>query len=169
MLHISGMGINQDILTRALKNTVRYLQNKIQFDKAPKMKAVEIADKVEELLRSGKYDFGRLNFANGDMVGHTAITEAVVTAVETVDKCVERLLGVIEEMGGIAIITADHGNADEMYTEKKGKKSPKTAHTLNPVPFIIFDPKYKGEYKIADLDKKGLSNVAANNIKSVGI
>jgi len=142
--------------------------DKIRFDKAPKMKAVEIADKTDELLKSGKFRFGRLNFANGDMVGHTAVPEAIITAVETVDSCVQRLLDVVKELDGIAIVTADHGNSDEMFTIKDGKKIPKTAHTLNPVPFVIVDPDYKGEYRMAKLENPGLSNVAATILNLLG-
>jgi len=144
--------------------------DKIQFDKAPKMKALEITDKVVELLDGKKFGFGRLNFANGDMVGHTAVVDAVVTAIETVDSCVARLLDDIKKLEGIAIVTADHGNCDEMFTvnKKTGKKEAKTAHTLNPVPFVIVDPGYKGEYKMRELEKRGLSNVASTILNLLG-
>jgi 2,3-bisphosphoglycerate-independent phosphoglycerate mutase len=142
--------------------------DKIQFNKAPAMKANEITDKTIELLKSGKYDFGRLNFANGDMVGHTAVPEAVISAVETVDSCVERLLDTVKELGGVAVVTADHGNSDEMYTEKNGERNMKTAHTLNPVPFVIYDPAYEGEYEMAKLDNPGLSNVAGTLLNLLG-
>jgi len=145
------------------------LSDRIEFDKAPKMKAVEIKDTVIELLKTGAYRFGRLNFPNGDMVGHTGIMEAAIIAVETVDRCVGELLTVVKDMGGIAVVTADHGNADEMFTiDKKGSKSVKTAHTLNPVPFIIYDPLYQGEYRMADIKEKGLSNVAATLLNLLG-
>jgi len=143
--------------------------DRIEFDKAPKMKAKEITDTVIDLLKSGDYRFGRLNFPNGDMVGHTGMMDATIIAVETVDKCVGELLAVIKEIGGIAVITSDHGNADEMFTiDKKGAKSVKTAHTLNPVPFIIYDPLYQGEYRMADIKEKGLSNVAATLLNLLG-
>ncbi len=142
--------------------------DKIAFDKAPKMKAYEITEKVIEYLKSGKYQFGRLNFANGDMVGHTGIVEAAVTAVETVDECVGKLLKVVEEMGGIAVVTADHGNADEMFTVSKGKKAVKTAHTLNPVPFYIYDPNFNGEYELADVPNAGLTNIAGTLFNLLG-
>jgi 2,3-bisphosphoglycerate-independent phosphoglycerate mutase len=143
--------------------------DRIEFDKAPKMKASEITQITKELLRTSNYKFGRLNFPNGDMVGHTGIMEAAIIAVETVDKCVGELLAVVKEMGGIAVVTADHGNADEMFTvDKKGNKSIKTAHTLNPVPFVIYDPLYKGEYKMAGLKEKGLSNIAATLLNLLG-
>jgi len=142
--------------------------DRIPFDQAPKMKAYEITDKAIELLRSNKYQFGRINFANGDMVGHTGDMEAAITAVQTVDECVGKLLKVVEELDGIALVTADHGNADEMFTVKNGIKTPKTSHTLNPVPFIIFDPNYNGEYKMANLSNPGLSNVAATILNFLG-
>jgi 2,3-bisphosphoglycerate-independent phosphoglycerate mutase len=143
--------------------------DRIEFDKAPQMKAKEITDAVIDLLKSGDYKFGRLNFPNGDMVGHTGVMEATIIAVETVDKCVGELLAVIKEIGGIAVVTSDHGNADEMFTiDKKGAKSVKTAHTLNPVPFIIYDPLYQGEYHMANIKEKGLSNIAATLLNLLG-
>ncbi|HOW34856.1 MAG TPA: 2,3-bisphosphoglycerate-independent phosphoglycerate mutase [Candidatus Omnitrophota bacterium] len=142
--------------------------DRIRFDQAPKMKALEIADKTTELLKSGKYKFGRLNFANGDMVGHTGVESAIITAVKTVDICVERLIKVVTELNGIIVISADHGNADEMFTVKDGKKIVKTAHTLNPVPFAIVDSGYSQEYVMASLEKRGLSNVAATLLNLLG-
>lgn len=143
--------------------------DRIEFDKAPRMKAKEITDAVMDLLRTGEYKFGRLNFPNGDMVGHTGVMEAAIIAVETVDKYVGDLLVLVKEMGGIAVITADHGNADEMFTiDKKGAKSVKTAHSLNPVPFVIYDPLYRGEYRMADIREKGLSNIAATLLNLLG-
>ncbi len=151
-----------------LEKYVELLSDKIPFDQAPKMKADEITEKTIELLKTNEFRFGRVNFANGDMVGHTGSMGATITAVETVDGCVGKLLDVIEDLGGIAIVTADHGNADEMFTVKNGIKTPKTAHTLNPVPFIIFDPNYNGEYKMADVKNAGLSNVASTILNLLG-
>jgi len=103
------------------------------------------------------------------MVGHTGVMEAAIVAVETVDACVGKLLNAIAELGGIAVITSDHGNADQMFTlDKKGAKSVKTAHTLNPVPFVIYDPLYQGEYRMADLPERGLSNIAATLLNLLG-
>ncbi|PKN16916.1 MAG: 2,3-bisphosphoglycerate-independent phosphoglycerate mutase [Deltaproteobacteria bacterium HGW-Deltaproteobacteria-6] len=153
----------------SLETYVEIPSDRIEFDKAPKMKAKEITDTVMDLLRTGKYKFGRLNFPNGDMVGHTGVMEAAIIAVETVDKCVGDLVVLIKEMEGIAVITADHGNADEMFTtDKKGTKSVKTAHSLNPVPFVIYDPLYQGEYRMADIREKGLSNIAATLLNLLG-
>ena len=103
------------------------------YDIQPEMSAYLVTDEVVERIRSGKYDVIILNYANCDMVGHTGVFEAAVKAVETVDACLGRMLAAIEEMGGRAFVTADHGNADRM-TDEEGK--PFTAHTTNPVPFI---------------------------------
>ncbi|MBF0571900.1 MAG: 2,3-bisphosphoglycerate-independent phosphoglycerate mutase [Candidatus Omnitrophica bacterium] len=151
-----------------LETYVEIPSDKIQFDKAPKMKAHEITDKTIELLQSGRYKFGRLNFANGDMVGHTGIPEAIIIAVETVDECVVKLLQTVRELNGIAVLLADHGNADEMFTVKNGKKQISTAHSLNPVPCAIVDSGYQGEYEMADLPVPGLANVAATLLNLLG-
>jgi 2,3-bisphosphoglycerate-independent phosphoglycerate mutase len=162
-------GNRSGYIDESLEKYVEIPSDRIEFDRAPQMKAKEITDTVIELLKKGDYKFGRLNFPNGDMVGHTGKTEAAIIAVETVDKCVGELLAVIKKVGGIAVVTADHGNADEMFTiDKKGAKSVKTAHTLNPVPFIIYDPQYQGEYRMADIKEKGLSNIAATLLNLLG-
>ncbi len=142
--------------------------DRIEFDKKPLMKAEEIMEWTDSALKSGKFRFGRLNLANGDMVGHTGNLEATIIAVEKVDACVGQILDVIKELGGIAIVTADHGNADEMWTEKKGVRSPKTSHTLNPVPFCIYDPNYNGEYDMSHIEHPGLANVAATVLNLLG-
>lgn len=162
-------GNRSGYIDESLEKYVEIPSDRIEFDRAPKMKAKEITDAAIGLLKSGEFRFGRLNFPNGDMVGHTGMTDAAVLAVETVDQCVGELLHLISEIGGIAVITADHGNADEMFTiDKKGVKSVKTAHSLNPVPFIIYDPLYRGEYRMADIKEKGLSNIAATLLNLLG-
>jgi 2,3-bisphosphoglycerate-independent phosphoglycerate mutase len=105
------------------------------YDLKPEMSAYEVTDKAVELIESGKYDVMILNFANCDMVGHTGILEATQQAVRTVDKCVQRVVDSILKIGGSAVITADHGNADEMIDPESG--GPFTAHTTNPVPCIL--------------------------------
>ena len=106
------------------------------YDLQPEMSAPEVTEKAIEAVRSGKYDVMILNFANCDMVGHTGVMEAAIKAVDTVDECLDRLVKVILEEGGMALITADHGNADRMADESG---EPFTAHTTNPVPCILVD------------------------------
>jgi 2,3-bisphosphoglycerate-independent phosphoglycerate mutase len=161
-------GNRSGYIDESLEKYFEIPSDKIEFDKAPKMKAYKITEKTIELLRSNKFRWGRVNYANGDMVGHTGNFDAAVIAVETVDECVGKLLKVINELEGIAIVTADHGNADEMFTIKNGKKEVKTSHTLNPVPFVIYDTKYKGEYKMAEVKNPGLTNVAATILNLLG-
>jgi len=120
------------------------------YDMQPEMSAYEVTDKLVDCIKSGKYDVIILNFANCDMVGHTGVFEAAKAAVEAVDKCVGRVTDAIAEMGGVAMITADHGNADKMY-EDDG--SPFTAHTTNPVPFCVigYPCKLRTGGKLADI------------------
>ena len=120
------------------------------YDMQPEMSAYEVTDKCCEAIRSGKYDMIILNFANCDMVGHTGVFNAAVAAVEAVDVCVGKVIDAISEMNGVAIITADHGNADKMF-EKDG--SPFTAHTTNPVPFCVvnYPCKLREGGKLADI------------------
>lgn len=106
------------------------------FDLMPEMSAPEVSEKLNEAVRSGKYDAIIVNFANCDMVGHTGIIPAAVKAVETVDDCVGSLAEAVKEMGGVLFVTADHGNADKMLDENG---EPFTAHTTNPVPFIVYN------------------------------
>jgi 2,3-bisphosphoglycerate-independent phosphoglycerate mutase len=108
------------------------------YDKQPQMSAPEVTDKVVAAIASGKFDLVVLNYANTDMVGHTGLIDAAVHAVETVDQCLGRLATAVEEAGGTLVITADHGNAEMMRDPETGE--PHTAHTLNPVPFIIVSP-----------------------------
>ena len=111
------------------------------YDLKPEMSAIEVTDKVVEAIKSGKYDFIILNYANCDMVGHTGVFPAVVKAVETVDTCVGRFVDAIREAGGEVCITADHGNADKMMDYDNNQ--PFTKHTTNPVPFIVVSDRVK--------------------------
>lgn len=144
-----------------LEKYVEIPSDKITFDLRPWMKAAEITDHVVEAVRSGKYKFIRLNYANGDMVGHTGVEAATRIAVETLDLCLGRLLSAVEKAGGVALITADHGNADCMWTKKNDVRSPMVAHTRNRVPFIVKDYSGRNSFSLTGLEKRGLSNVAA--------
>lgn len=134
------------------------------YDLQPEMSAYEVCDKAVEAIQSGKYDVVILNFANCDMVGHTGVFEAAVKAVKTVDECVGKVVEAILATGGKAIITADHGNADQMV-DTDGVQ-PFTAHTTNPVPFILVDP----EHKKAVLRKDGrLADLSPTLLKLMGL
>lgn len=161
-------GNNSGYVCESIEKYVEIPSDKIRFDQAPRMKADEITDTTIELLQSGKYKFGRLNYPNGDMVGHTGVVPAIIASVEAVDEGLIKILKVIRDLNGICVILADHGNADEMFTVKNGKRIVSTAHSLNPVPFIIVDPGYRGEYEIADLKERGLANVASTLINLLG-
>ena len=138
------------------------------FDEKPEMRAPEIAEKTIELLKSGLYDFGRINFPNGDMIGHTGNFNATVKSVEAADTQLSRLLETINELKGTAIVLADHGNADEMYVLKNGIKKTKTAHSLNSVPCAIVDPLFKNTYIMKSISPPGLSNIAATICNLLG-
>ena len=151
----------------------------VPFEQRPWMKCAEITDKLIECLKSGEYKYLRVNFPNGDMVGHTGSFLATECSMEALDLQLARILKVVDELHGAAIITADHGNADEMYEIDKKTKAPKagkdgsfkakTSHTLNPVPCIIYDnftaDKYSVKKDRADL---GLSSVAATTVNLLG-
>ena len=155
------------------------LSDVVPFEQRPWMKCAEITDKLIETAQSGEFRFMRVNFPNGDMVGHTGNYLATVCSVEALDLCLKRIITEIDKLGGVAIITADHGNADEMYEINKKTKSPatnedgsfkaKTSHTLNPVPCIIYDSKFADLYDVKeDKGEFGLSNVAATLVNLMG-
>lgn len=151
-----------------LETYIEIPSDNIEFNKTPGMKLREITDATIKLLRSGDYRFGRINFPNGDMVGHTGDLDATIEAVEVIEDCIGQLMRVIDDVGGVLIYTADHGNADIMYTEKNGVRSPKTSHTLSPVAFAIYDPAFAGEYSMDPPANAGLSNVAATTFNLLG-
>jgi len=152
--------------------------DKIPFDQAPAMKAREIAAETIKALRSGKYKFLRVNFANGDMVGHTGSLPAAVEAVKTVDAALGELIACIDELGGTIVVTADHGNCEQMYAVDKktgaplqgpgGTFEPLTSHTLNPVPFIIHGPDTQRYELNTDVKEPGLGNIAATLLALLG-
>ena len=140
----------------------------VSFDQRPWMKSAEITDDLIEVIKSGEYDFIRCNFPNGDMVGHTGSLDSTIIGVESVDLGLERLKKVCDECKVTMLITADHGNADEMVERnKKGELAVRTAHSLNPVPFIIYDT--ETEYEIIPSDKYGLANIAPTVAKMFGL
>ena len=143
------------------------------------MKCAEITDKLIECLKSGNYKYLRVNFPNGDMVGHTGSFLATECSMEALDLQLARILKVVDELHGAAIITADHGNADEMYEIDKKTNAPKagkdgsfkakTSHTLNPVPCIIYDNFTANAYSVKkDRKDLGLSSVAATTVNLLG-
>ena len=138
----------------------------IPFEQAPAMKSKEITEKMVEAMASGKFQFLRCNYPNGDMVGHTGVMEAVIYAMECVDNGLKAILEAADKYGYRVLITADHGNADQMTETKKGKTSPRTAHSLNPVPFIIYDPDKTYTIKEGPF---GLANVAPTVVKMMGL
>lgn len=149
----------------------------VPFEQRPWMQCALIADKVIEAIGSGKYRYIRANFPNGDMVGHTGNYEATVISIESLDLELARILKAVDAAHGVAIITADHGNSDEMYEmDKKGnvKTNPdgtpkaKTSHTLNPVPCILYDNFYSDRYTLKKADGMGLANIAATTVNFLG-
>jgi len=148
----------------------------ISFDQRPAMKAPEIAAKAEALIRAGKHRFGLINFANTDMVGHTGNFKAAVAATEAVDAALGRIVAALKAVGGTALITADHGNADEMCVRgAKGEVEISTRHSLNPVPAIVYDPAFDGGFALrapapdqSIADTPGLSHVTATNLLLLG-
>ena len=149
----------------------------VPFEERPWMKGAEITEVMLDSIANDKHDFIRANFPNGDMVGHTGDLLAVEISVETVDLCLGRLIEAVKAKNGIMIVTADHGNADEMYEVDKegqlkldsnGNPKSKTSHTLNPVPCYIFDTRGNGNLKLADLTDAGISSLAATSIMCLG-
>lgn len=151
----------------------------VPFEQRPWMKAAEITDAMIAALQSGRYKVLRCNYANGDMVGHTGNFRAATMAIEAVDLALSRLLPAIDAAGGVALITADHGNADEMFELDKKTKQPalnadgsykaKTAHTLNPVPLILYDDVSGGRLDLKRTERAGLSSIAATVANLLGL
>ena len=160
-----------------LEEYVEIPSDVVPFEQRPWMKCAEITDVLIDKLRSGNFDFLRVNFPNGDMVGHTGSFIATKVSMEALDLCLARILKVVDEMNGIAIITADHGNADEMLeldksgnakTDKNGHAKVKTSHTLNPVPCFFYDNSNNDKYDVIKEDGYGLANFAATVVTLMG-
>ena len=165
--------------SEALETYIESPSDTVPFEQRPWMKCAEITDKLIECLESGNYKYLRVNFPNGDMVGHTGSLSATRCSMEALDLQLARILKVVDKLGGVALITADHGNADEMCemdkktkqpkVDKEGNLKAKTSHTLNPVPCIIYDNFFADKYSVKkDEGQFGLSNVAATMVNLLG-
>lgn len=161
----------------AYEEYVEIPSDRVPFEQRPWMKAAEITDATLRALREGSFRLGRINFANGDMVGHTGHRDAAIIAVEAVDLCLARIVPVIDRLDGALIVTADHGNADEMFeVEKKsgdfkrdseGHLKKKTSHTLNRVPCYIHAPSVALRLD-ESIENPGIANVAATTLQLLG-
>jgi 2,3-bisphosphoglycerate-independent phosphoglycerate mutase len=163
-----------------LETYVEIPSDRVPFDQRPWMKAAEITDRLIAELERGEHRFARVNYANGDMVGHTGHFEATVVALEVLDLQLARLSQEVERLGGTLVVTADHGNADEMFQHGKGgevvrdgasgKPVVKTSHTLNPVPFLIHDS-HRGDLYQIDPERAagaGIASVTATCLELLG-
>ncbi len=151
-----------------LETYVEIKSDVVPFEQRPWMKSAEITDQLCEAIESGKYDFLRTNYPNGDMVGHTGSLPATIIGVESVDLALARVIKSVDKVNGILLVTADHGNADEMYEKPKKEGAPlkaKTSHTLNRVPFFV----YGADVKLKHEDNLGLSNIAATVCELLGV
>ena len=153
-------------VSEALEEYLEIPSDVIPFEQAPAMKCKEVTAAMIEAMESGKFQFLRCNYPNGDMVGHTGVMDAVVTSMEALDECLGKVLECADKLGYTVLLTADHGNADQMTETKKGKTSVRTAHSLNPVPFIIYDKDKAWTVKDGNF---GLANVAPTVVKMMGL
>jgi 2,3-bisphosphoglycerate-independent phosphoglycerate mutase len=160
-----------------LESYVEIPSDMVPFEQRPWMKAAEISDRVIAEIEKGEYRFIRLNFPNGDMVGHTGVPQAAEIAVECVDLCIGRLIKAVQKARGILIVSADHGNSDDMYahdksgavkTDEQGRPESKTAHSLNPVPVFVYDPAGTANFKLSEESGLGISSLAATSIVALG-
>ncbi|OHD20091.1 MAG: phosphoglycerate mutase (2,3-diphosphoglycerate-independent) [Spirochaetes bacterium GWB1_59_5] len=171
-------GNRQGKFDEKLEDYVEVKSDLVPFEQRPWMKTAEITDKVLAAIEGGKYRFIRLNYPNGDMVGHTGVYQAVVCGLEAMDLQLGRLKLAVQKAGGVLILTADHGNSDDMYEHDKksgavtikpdGEPRSKTSHSLNPVPCVIYDPESKGEYKPTLREGLGISSLAATCVEMLG-
>ncbi|MPM68568.1 2,3-bisphosphoglycerate-independent phosphoglycerate mutase [bioreactor metagenome] len=160
-----------------LEDYVEIRSDVVPFEQRPWMKSAEITDAVIAAVESGKYPFIRLNYPNGDMVGHTGDFQAVLVAMGALDIGLGRLLRAVKKAGGVLVFSADHGNADDMYEHGKngevkrdadGNPARKTSHSLNPVPCIVYDPECGGEYRAELRAGLGISSLAATCLELLG-
>ncbi len=170
-------GNRADKFDEKLEDYVEIKSDIVPFEQRPWMKSAEITDKVCEAIASSKYQYIRLNLPNGDMVGHTGVYQAVLVAMGAVDISLSRIAAAVKAAGGVMLVSADHGNADDMYEHEKsgavqrdkcGEIARKTAHSLNPVPCIVYDPAYQGEYELKLREGLGISSLGATCIELLG-
>ncbi len=166
-------GNRTDRFDESLEHYVEIPSDVIPFEQRPWMKAAEVTDALLEQLRAGSLDFARINYANGDMVGHTGQLDATRVAVEAVDLSLARLVPVIREVGGVLVVTADHGNADQMFDRQAdGSDKVRTSHSLNRVPLTVFDPRLPEQAPaLRTPDARapwGLGNVAGTCLELLG-
>ena len=171
-------GNRSGMFDKSMETYIEVPSDVVPFEQRPWMKCAEITDKVCDAIGSGEYDFIRLNYPNGDMVGHTGIYNAVLVAMAGMDLQISRVAEAVRKSGGVLVITADHGNSDDMYEHNKktgdvlldenGVVRRKTSHSLNPVPCIIFDPDSKNEYADNLKEGLGISSLAATCINLLG-
>ena len=162
----------------ALEDYVEVPSDVVPFEERPWMKSAEVTDVVVEAIKSGKYPFIRMNYPNGDMVGHTGDFQAVLVSMGALDIALGRVVKAVKEAGGVLVFSADHGNADDMLEhdkkgevkldKKTGAPARKTSHSLNAVPCIIYDPEYKGEYDLKLNEGLGISSLAATCLELMG-
>ncbi|NLB55740.1 MAG: 2,3-bisphosphoglycerate-independent phosphoglycerate mutase [Lentisphaerae bacterium] len=163
------------------KNLETYVEipsDRTPFEERPWMKCAEITDRVCDDIINGDYRFIRLNFPNGDMVGHTGVYPATVIGVASVDMCLGRIIKAVQKADGILVVSSDHGNADDMYEHKKdgsvsinentGMPKAKTSHSLNPVPAYVYDPGQCANARLSEREGLGISSLAATCIKLLG-
>lgn len=151
----------------------------VPFEQRPWMQCALITDRVCQAIDNNEFQFIRLNFPNGDMVGHTGVYQAVQTSMAALDICLERIYNSVKNAGGVMLVTADHGNADDMFEhdksgavkmDKEGNPKRKTSHSLNPVPAILFDPEFKNDYDSSKLNEGlGISSIASTCMVLLGL
>jgi len=171
-------GNNSEPFDRRLEDWVEVTSDVIPFERAPAMKAREVCDEVVKGIESGTYGFIRVNFANGDMVGHTGVLDAAVRSLEVVDECLGRLAEAVKQAGGTLIVTADHGNSDMMLeVDKKsgtlklgedGEPIVKTSHTLSPVPWLLMGAAAEHFEANPEVAEPGLGNLASTLLLLLG-
>ncbi len=172
-------GNRAEKFSEELEDYVEVPSDIVPFEERPWMKSAEITDKLLEAIGSGKYRFIRVNYPNGDMVGHTGVFDAVHIAMEAVDLALGRLIPAVQAAGGVLVVSADHGNSDDMYEHAKdgsvkidkatGKPKARTAHSLNPVPAVVWAPGLDGHVQLADgIEGLGISSLAATCLNLLG-